>query len=131
MLRGPGTRVCLLAALMVVCGSAAASGRFEMLMAEVTINRGDPQPAFVLRDQDDQYWFEEMLADSHRINGHRPDSVEHRGVGFLPVAGFEGAKAAFDQRTVSLDILIPPRFLKGQVRTIRQASDPAASSTLR
>lgn len=128
MLRGPGIRACLLAALMVVCGVAVASDRFEMLMAEVTINRGDPQPAFVLRDQDNEFWFEESLADAHRINGQRPDTIEYRGVSFLPLAGFEGGEAEFDQRTVRLDIRIPPQFLKGQVRTIRQASDPAASS---
>lgn len=128
MLRGPAIRACLLVGLALISGVAAASDRFEMLMAEVTINGGAPQPSFVLRDEEQDYWIEESLADAHRVNGQRPATIEHRGVSFLPLAGFEGSTAQFNKRTVQLDVLVPPRYLKGQVRTIRQTSDPAAST---
>lgn len=120
MLRGLLIRLLPLVGCLLACNGAVASDRFELMLAEVTLNGGSPHPSFVLRDADGDYWIEESLADSHRVNGTRPPVVEHRDMRFLPVAGFEGSDWTFHASTVALDITIPPRFMQQQVRTVRQ-----------
>ncbi|UCC14122.1 MAG: fimbrial biogenesis outer membrane usher protein [Gammaproteobacteria bacterium] len=111
-------------------GGRGAASDFEMLMVEVSLNQSTPGPAFVLRDADGGYWIEEEVIDAWRINGHRPPAVEHRGMRFFPITGFEGSTSRFDQARVRLDITIPPRFIKGQVRSVRHDVETPASSSI-
>jgi len=127
MLRGPGTRLLLVVALVLLSGGVSADDSRELLLAEVTVNGGDPQTAFVLRGADDAFWIEAAMADEYRINDDRPPAVEHRGMSFLPLAGFEGSESVFDPATVSLAVTLPPRYLHDQVRSLRRERDAAPS----
>ncbi|MGD8921397.1 MAG: fimbria/pilus outer membrane usher protein [Gammaproteobacteria bacterium] len=122
-------RALLLAAALTMAASAAASD-FEMLMVEVSFNGSDDASAFVLRDEEEHYWIEESVIDAWRINGHRPPAVQHRGIRFLPLAGFQGSSASFDKSRVRLDVTIPPRYIHTQVRAIRQDREAPASAGL-
>jgi len=123
------TKALAIVACLLIVGRAAADD-YEMLMVEVSLNRSAPGPAFVLRDGAGDYWIDEEVIDAWGINGHRPPATEHRGMRFLPVAGFEGSEARFDPRRVRLDITLPPRYIKAQVRTVRQEVEAPASSAV-
>jgi outer membrane usher protein len=127
MLRGPGTRLLLAVALVLLSGGVSAEDAPELLLAEVTVNGGAPQTAFVLRDADDAFWIEAAMADEYRINGDRPPAIEHRGISFLPLAGFEDSEWVFDPARVALAVTLPPRYLHDQVRSLRRGNDAAPS----
>ena len=67
MLRGLRTRLLPLIGGLFIGHGAVASDRFELLMADVSVNGGHPQPSFVLRDTAGAYWIEEALADAHDL----------------------------------------------------------------
>lgn len=118
-----------LLACLAVCGVAGAA-EFEMLVAEVSLNRGAPGTSFVLRDGEGGFWIEEQMIEAWRIGGDRPAAVEHRGIRFLPVAGFDGGAATFDPSVVTLDVTIPPRYIKASVRSVRRQQEAPASSAM-
>jgi outer membrane usher protein len=123
------TRRLVLPALLLVSGVAVGT-EFEMMMIEASANGSQPQPVLVLKDGDARYYFEEVVAESWRLNGDRPPAVVERGIRFLPVAGFEGATAQFDSRAQRLTLTIPPRYLERQVRVVRRPADAVAAAGL-
>jgi outer membrane usher protein len=116
-----------MAGLLVSLGAIAAED-FEMLMLEVSMNREPPAPVLCLRDADGGYWVEETIVDAWRIEGERPAAMEHSGIRFLSINGFEGARASFDETTVSLAVTFPPKHIAGQVVTVRADDYPQPDS---
>jgi outer membrane usher protein len=103
---------------------------FEMMMLEVSCNGGPPDQALVLRSATGEFLIEESLADIWRVTDRRPATVLHRGVRFLPLVGFVDSEVRFDAARLSLQVTLPPRYLKPQVKALRTVEDPAADAGL-
>jgi len=120
----------ILLAISLSASPGVHAGAYEMLMLDVSCNSSPPHQALVLRDDDGHFWLEEPLADICRINGQRPAAVVHRGIRFLPLAGFKGSETEFDSAVLSLSVTIPPRYMEPQIEVIRDLKDPVADDGL-
>ncbi|MGB5621286.1 MAG: fimbria/pilus outer membrane usher protein [Gammaproteobacteria bacterium] len=112
----------------MLLSAAASAAEYEMLILEVAANGGPARSGFVLTDDSGRYWVEEAMVDEWRVNGDRPQAVVHRGLRYLPLAGFQGSTADFDPTRLSLDVSIPPRFLRAQQFTGSWRSGTAPAS---
>jgi len=104
-------------ALLLAASSLTANADFhqDMLIVELRFNGQSYGDAFVLADEDGEFYVEQFWLDRWEIVTPLPMPRQHGGNNYYPIGGFIGATARFDEFDMVLEVTMPPSHLPTRV----------------
>jgi outer membrane usher protein len=94
-------------------GSALADAEdLQFLLAETVVNYQDHGQTFLLRDDSGALFVHESDLEAWRVRRPFPEPVTHDEQIYHPLNAINGASFVYDDKTVSVDITLPPSVLE-------------------
>jgi outer membrane usher protein len=110
--------------------SARADFRQDMLIVALTFNGQSYGDAFVLTDENGEYYLEGFWLERWEIVTPFPEPRQHSGNDYYRIGAFEGATATLRSSEMVLDVAMPPDHLPTRVVDLRSATDMQATASL-
>jgi outer membrane usher protein len=113
-------------AFLLVAFSLPAQAEFhqDVLIVDLRFNGQPFGDAFVLTDDDGNYYVEEFWLERWEVITPLPESRQHSGSDYYAISHFTGATAKLDPRAMILEITMPPDHLPTRVVDMRRSYGP-------
>lgn len=101
-----------LALLLLLCAVVAlAASNSNVLIVDLYLNDQHVGDAFVLVDEDNNYFLDESLLNEWQIVKPWPQPTEFRGANYYALNRFAGATAILKSREMRLDVFVPTALM--------------------
>ena len=97
--------------LGTLCSLARADSHADILIVDILLNGQAQGDAFVLRDEDGNFYLESSWLRRREVLEPYPAGIEFRGRTYHPVTGLQGGAARFDALTMTLHVSVAPTAL--------------------
>ena len=101
----------IVAAALLLWGISSFAADPDVLIVDLRINEQPSVESFVLRSEDGFFYVSGDVLDEWQISKPWPRPIVFRGTNYYPLKQFAGATAEFINRSMQLDVTMPPSLM--------------------